>query len=129
MDVDDRIEQVGGQVVKGLVAEDAGVVDDDVDAVEGVERGLYHRFATSGGRNAVAVGDRLAAEVADFPGDRLCRSGVGALAVDRTAEIVDHHARAARGQQQGVLPAQPSAGAGHDRDLPVKSEICHGRRG
>ena len=61
VDVDDRVEQVGRHVVERLVAQDAGVVDDDVDAAEGVDRRLHDRRAALGGGHRVGVGDRLAA--------------------------------------------------------------------
>ena len=61
MHVDDRVEQVGRHVVERLVAQDAGVVDDDVDPAERVERGLHDGLAALGRGDAVGVGDGLAA--------------------------------------------------------------------
>ena len=80
MHVYDRIEQRGCHVLEGLVAEDAGVVDDDVDPVVGIDRRLDDGLPALGGRHAVVIGDGLAAEVADFSGHRVGRAFVSALA-------------------------------------------------
>ena len=65
------LEQLGGHVVERLVAQDAGVVDDDVDRAERVERGLHDGLAALGGGHAVGVGDGLAAEAVDLLDDLL----------------------------------------------------------
>ena len=83
VDVDDRVDEVGRLVVERLVAQDAGVVDDDVDALEGVERGLHDRRAALDRGDRVVVGDGLAAGGLDLVDDLLRRAGVGAGAVDR----------------------------------------------
>ena len=49
--------------------------------------------------------------------------------VDRTAEVVDHDLRAARGEQQCVLAAETAARAGDDRNLVVESDVSHGAGG
>jgi hypothetical protein len=54
----DEVPVLVGHLREGDVAEDAGVVDDDVDAAEGVERGLDDLVAVLDG---VVVGDGLAA--------------------------------------------------------------------
>ena len=122
-------EQVRRHVLNGLVPQDAGVVDDDVDPVEGVEGGLDDRLASLGRGDAVGVGDRLPALIADLLGHRLGQRGIRAFAVERAAGVVDDDARAPGRQQQGVLLAQAPAGAGHDGHLPVKAEFVHGGRG
>ena len=119
-------QQVGAGVVEGLVPQDAGVVDHDVDAAEGVERALHDGGAALGRGHRVGVGHRLAAGRLDLVDHSLGRALVAAGAVDGAAEVVDHHERAAGGEQQGVLPAEAAARAGDDRYLAVEAEICHG---
>ena len=91
-------------------------------------RRLHDGLAALGRGDGVGVGDGLAAGGLDLVDDRLRRAVLAAGAVDGAAEVVDHDQRAARGQQQGVLAAQPAAGAGDDRYLAVESEISHRQR-
>ena len=88
----------GVHVVERLVAQDAGVVDHDVDAAEGVDRRLHDRLAALGRGDRVGVGDGLAAGRLDLVDDQLGRAGVAAGAVDGAAEVVDDDQRAARGR-------------------------------
>jgi hypothetical protein len=108
------------------VAQDAGVVDHDVDPAERVQGGLHDRLAALPGVHAVVVGDRLAAR-----GDDLLDDGVGHLralsaAVAAAAEVVDHDLRAAAGEQQRVAAAEAAAGAGDDGDTSVEVDLGHG---
>ena len=124
--VEDRVQQVGVHVVERLVAQDAGVVDHDVDAAEGVERRLHDGLAALRRGDRVGVGDRLAARRLDLVDDELGRAGIAAGAVDGAAEVVDHDQRAAPPELQGVLATEPAAGARDDRHLAVETECCHG---
>ena len=117
--------QLAGHVAERLVAQDSGVVDDDVDTTEGVDRRLHDRRSALRGRHRVGVGDRLAAGRRDLVDDELGGADVGAGAVDRAAEVVDDDECAARGEQQGVLLAEAAAGAGDDRHLAVETELSH----
>ena len=76
--VDHVVEHLRRHVVEGLVAQDAGVVHDDVDLAELVE-GLVHdgRAAVRGGHRG-GVGDGDAAGGGD-----LLRHGVGRLVARR----------------------------------------------
>ena len=89
---------VGVHVVERLVAQDAGVVDDDVDGAERVDRGLHDRLAAFGCGDRVGVGDGLAAGGLDLVDDELGGTLVAARAVDGAAEIVHHDQRAALGE-------------------------------
>ena len=109
-----------------LVAQDAGVVDDDVDRAERVDGGLDDGLAALGGGDAVGVGDGFAAEVVDLVDHVLGRALVAALARHRAAEVVDHDAGAAPGQLERVLAAEAAARAGDDRDLAVVADVSHG---
>jgi len=81
-------------LAKALVAQDAGIGDQRIDAATFVH-GLLDQV-----RHAGIVADR------GTIGDGL------AAAVQRAAQIVDHDFRAQFGQRQGVRPAQSPAGAG-----------------
>ena len=127
---DHRVEQLGVHVVERLVAQDAGVVDDDVDGAERVDRALHDRLAALRCGDRIGVGDGFAARVLDLVDDVLGGPLVAAGAVDGAAEIVHHDQRAALGEHQRMLPAEPTTGAGDDRHFSVESEIggiSHGR--
>jgi hypothetical protein len=68
MDRDHRIPEVLGRVGEALVAQDAGVVDEDVDLAEGREGGLQDVLAARDVRDVVVARDGLAAGGLD-PGD------------------------------------------------------------
>ena len=111
---------------------DAGVVDDDVDATPGVERGLHDRCTTLGRGDRVGVGDRLAAELAK-PGRGLRRrSGRWVVAQLVAADVVDDDLGAAAGELGGVRPAEATARTGHDRDAAIEADLTrcipHGAR-
>jgi hypothetical protein len=59
--------------VKNAVAQDAGIVDQDVDAAEGVERRLYDLVAVGRLADRQRRGDRLAAGLFDLVDDRVRR--------------------------------------------------------
>ena len=117
--VDDGVEQLGGDVLERGVAQDAGVVHDDVDAAERVERALHDRRAALRRGDRVGVGHRFAAGVDDLGHHELGRGRRAARAVDRTAEVVHHDLGAAAGELERVAAAETTAGAGDDRDLSV----------
>ncbi len=73
MDVDDGIPFGLGHVREHPVAEDAGVVDDDVQIAEGVERRLHEPLGALEVGHALAVGDRLPTHRLDLGHDLLGR--------------------------------------------------------
>ena len=99
---------------EALVAQDAGIVDQDVDAaIFGFGFG-DHGFDLIKIGDAGPVRQRGAARAADFRDDR--GGGVAmAGAVARAAEIVDHHLGAAAGELERISAAEAAAGAGDDR--------------
>ena len=123
--VQNRVEVVVGQLGERLVTQDAGVVDDDVDLAEGVDRGLDDVLAALGRRDRVVVGHRLAAGRLDFVDDLLRGGVVAALPVDGPAEVVDDHASAAPGEVEGVRAAQAATSTGDDRDPAVEGDLGH----
>ena len=88
--------------MEGLVTQDAGVVDDDVDSAERLDRGIDDRLAALGGRHRVVVGHCLAACRDDLVDHELGGRGVVALAADRAAQVVHHDPRAAARELERV---------------------------
>ncbi len=116
----DQIPVFRRHLLEAGVAQDAGVVDDDVDGAEGVKRGLHDFGAVF---HRVVVGHRLAAERLDLRHHLVRRRAGLAAAVDVAAEIVHHHLGAAGAEQQRVLLAQAVAGAGDDDHLVVVTKL------
>ena len=79
VDVDDRVPLLLGHVEAHLVAEDPGVVDEDVEPAELVDRLRDQRLAAVPGRDVVEVGDGLPAGGDDLVDDLLGRALVRAL--------------------------------------------------
>ena len=103
-------------------AEDAGVVDEDVEAAEGIEGGLDDALGAGEGSDGVVVGDGRPAGVADGVHD-LIGGVVGAipLARDGSAEVVDDDLGALGGEEERLAAADAPAGAGDDRDAALES--------
>ena len=99
------------------VADDAGVVDEDVEPTPFVDRLRDEAARAVERRDVVTVRDGGTAGGDDLVDDRLRRAGVASAAFHRGPEIVDHDARAVRGEQQRVAATDAPAGAGDDRDL------------
>jgi hypothetical protein len=102
------------------VAEDAGVVDEDVDLAEGVDGGLDDGVAVL---DRVVVGDRGAAGGLDLVDDLVGGRARLALAGEAAAEIVDDDLGAARREEQRVGAPQSATGAGDDRDLAIEPQF------
>ena len=80
VDAVDEVPVLLGQLLERRVAEDAGVVDDDVDALPRVERGLDDLVAVL---DRVVVRDGLAARGLDLLDDLVRRGARLAAAVSR----------------------------------------------
>ena len=132
VDVEDRVDQVGAHVVERLVAQDAGIVDDDVDRAERVDGGLDDRLATLWGSDRVGVGDCFASGGLDLVHHELGGALVRARTVDRAAEVVDDDERTACRHHQRVLPAEAATRTSDDGHLAVETQIrrcvSHGSR-
>ena len=126
---------VDGEVLRQVVrvgvgqpgpADDAGVVDEDVEPPELLDGGVDERL---GARRPSAT-SLPSATAGPAGGDDLGHhgrrhAGVRAVTVHRAAEVVDHHAGAALGQQQRVGPADAAPGPGDDRDAAVEAVRAH----
>ena len=105
------------------VAEDAGVVDEDVETAEGVDRLLDEARGAVPAADVVGVGRGLAARGRDLVDDLLRRSRVGARTVTTAAEVVDHDLGAVASEGQRVLASQPTARTRDDADPPFTHAV------
>jgi hypothetical protein len=90
----------------------AGVVDDDVELAERVDRRRDERLRHARLGQVAAVHRRLARDL------------VSDLRREVRVQVVDHDLRAVLGQQLSGGAADPARRAGHDRDLPVEDSHC-----
>ena len=116
----DSVEVCLGHGEKHLVADDAGIVHDDVEPAVLLHRPLDQGLGRLPVRDRAVVGDGLTAAADDLGGDRFGRRFLGLLAVQSRSEVVDHDRRAGRGKSEAVGAAEAPAAAGHDRDLAVE---------
>ena len=103
---------------KGPVAQDAGIVDEDVDApprVEGLCRHLLHLIRL---RDVTEVHERFASQRTNLGHDGL-RSG----AMVGTIQVIDDNARTLAGQFQRMRTAEAPARAGDDGDAILKKKF------
>ncbi|MOA07808.1 hypothetical protein D3C78_1275310 [compost metagenome] len=121
MDIDHRLNVGHLHLGERLVAQDAGVVDQDVDATEGFYRLFDHGLDLLVVGHVGTVGDGRATGLADFFDHSQGGVGRAAGAVAATAEVVDHHLGATGGQVQGVNAAQAVAGAGDDGNTVIEA--------
>jgi len=68
------------------------------------------------------VRDGLPTEGLDLPDDLVGRRPIASRSVGAPSVVVDHDGRAPSRHEQGDLPADPSRGACHHRDLVVKHD-------
>ena len=92
----------------------AGIVDDDIDATEGLHRRADKAVCEAVRGDGAVDGDCLAARGRDFFGDFVAR---------RFVEIVDDEFDALAGEFECDGTADATAGTGHERDLA--GEVAH----
>ena len=121
MDIDHRFPVGRGHLVEHPVAQNARRVDHRVEPAELFQRLIAHPFDCGIIGNAVEVGDRAATARDDLLGHGQRGGGRAVVvALERAAQIVDHHRRAlARGHQRAFAP-DPVAAAGDQHDLAVE---------
>ena len=120
VDGDDRVPLLLGHVDDHPVAQDAGVVDEDVEIAERLDRAVDQALRTLPVGDVVAVDDRFAADGFDLVDNLLRRRDVGAGAVVGAAEVVDDDAGAFAGEEQRMLSSDSTACAGDDCNSAVK---------
>ena len=109
---------------KRLVSQDAGVVDQYIyppPAFDGIGN---HGLDVGIIRHVGAIGDRIAASLADCLCNLLRRIQRRAASVARTAKIVYDHACPATPELQGVTSTQAVSRTRNNNDLFVKPD-CH----
>ena len=112
-------------LIEHAVAQDAGVVDEDVEAPEGVDRRVDEVLGALPVGDVVGVGDRLAARCLDLGDDVVRRALIGASALVRAAAVVDHDLGALGSEEQGMFAPEPTSGSGDDRH--AADQGSHGR--
>src|SRR5260370_23963605 len=121
VDLHDGVEVLGAHREHHSVAEDTGVVDQDVETTEVFEGGADDVSGTLEVSDAAVVGDGLAATRRDHVdyvvGDALAAA---AVARHRAAEVVDDDLRAVLREEDGLASADAVSGAGDDRHLAVE---------
>jgi hypothetical protein len=100
---------------EALVAQDAGVVDQDVDPAPGLHRRIDHRLDRVHIGHRPGRRHRLTARRDDLVNHALRR---------RLGQIIDHDPRALRGQIQRVTAAQTPARTRHDRHSVLQQHPC-----
>ncbi|CAE6894906.1 conserved protein of unknown function [Pseudomonas marincola] len=121
MDLVDKIPVGVFHLVKGLVAQDTGIVDHHINASK-LSNGVGDNLVTVGHR--VMVGNRSTARRADFLDNLVRRRCIGAFAMRAAAQVVNHNLGAMFGEQQCVCPTQAAAGACNDDYLILKTNRC-----
>ena len=124
MHVDHHLPVDMRHAMEDAVAQDAGVVDDAIDAAELLDRGLDHTFGAGRIGDAVGAGDGAPARGADLADHGFGRPGVDALAFGRAAQIVDHDRRPLVGGKPRDIAADAATSARHQHDLAF--ETPHG---
>ena len=125
MHVDDVVPVLRHQLVKARHANDAGVVDHEIDLAERVARALDDFLRELPSWRRCHCWRRLAACRLDVGNDFLRWSRIVLVATEHgAADVVDDDLRTFLRQQPRNRPADRSASAGDDRDLAL-DDSCH----
>ncbi len=101
-------------LVEDDVAQYSGIVNQNVDAAESIERQLDDRFAVLWLDDGQRRRDRLAALLLDRLDGFLRRAGIVASAFKAGADIANHHVGALGGEQHGDAAADTAPRPGDD---------------
>ena len=125
VDAVDEVPVLRRHLLERRVAQDPGVVHDDVDPLPRVERRLNDLRAVL---NGVVVGNGFSARFLDLVDDLVRRGGRLAVTVSRAPQVVHDDLRAARREEQCVRAAQSVAGPRDDGDPSVEAQfVTHDR--
>src|SRR5690606_30864827 len=116
----DGVPLLLGHVREHAVTEDAGVVDEHVQAAERLDGLVHHALGTLPVADVVAVHDGLAAHAADLLDDLAGGARTAAGAVHLRTQVVDDDLGALLGHHQRVLTADATTSAGDDDDASVE---------
>ena len=120
MDVEDRVPLVFRHVEDHPVAQDAGIVDQDVQLAERGDGGFDDALGAVEVGHALEVRHRFAAEGFDFVHDLLRRTGIRSRPVEAAAEVVHDDFGPVFGQEQGFFAADAAAGTGDYGDSSIE---------
>ena len=120
-----RLEIIDAHLVEEAVAQDAGIVDDAVDAPEALDGLAHDAFGGGGIGDAGAIGDGLATGGADGIHHLMSGLLILARAIGAAAQIVDHDPGALGGGQQRDLAPDPAARPGDDDDFALQRTVGH----
>jgi hypothetical protein len=123
----DRLQIGGSELDEGLVAQDARVVDDDVDLAEAVERGLDDRLAPFGRRHRVVACDGGPPGFGDLLHRRIGHARATTGSVGGTTQVVHDDLRTAPCQLERVRLSKSAARAGDHGHPIVESNFTHSR--
>src|SRR5713101_7147981 len=115
MDRDNRLEVLVAHVEDHAVAKDSGVVHDNIELAEIVERAFDDPLGGLEVGHALEVGHRLAACRAYFLDNVFGRRARLPGAVEMSPEVVDDHLGALFSHQEHFFAADSASGAGDDR--------------
>src|SRR5262245_57139047 len=121
MDAKDCIPLVLCEIRERPVAQDSGVVHEDVEAAERRHGRLDECLRLVPVGDVVEARDRPAALLLDLAHDLGRRLLVIALARQAATDVVDDHRRAPGGEVERVCSPQPAARTRHDRDATLES--------
>src|ERR1700678_1981458 len=114
----DNVGPVGpAHAMKNAIAQDAGIVDQNVDAAEGIERRLHDLVAIGRLADRQRRGDRFAAGLFYFLDYRLRRPRVSAGTFKACADVANHNAGTLLRHQYRDGAADAAPGSGHDSDF------------
>ena len=117
----DSVELLFTCVGEHAVADDARVVDQNVEVAERVDRGLDEPLGLRPVGDVRPTGDRLASGGGDFVDDALRgAAATGGRSVQPDTDVVDHHARTLGGERQRMCPSDTATGARHDDHTAVE---------
>ncbi len=111
---------------KARPSDDAGVVDQDVDASELLDRRIRRAPGhLSPSRRRCCRRSRLRPRPTISAATVDAGLGVGSDARHRAAEVVDDDARAPLGEQECMGPADTASRTRDDRDAPLEAVLVH----
>ena len=96
------------------VADDAGIVDDDMQVAKGIQCCIDDPLRAIPIGDVFIIRDRLAARRLDLFHHRICGRCVTAFALKRSADIIDDDICTFRAKGKRIGPAQSACGAGDD---------------
>src|SRR5215831_12656002 len=96
--------------MKDTVAQDAGIVYENVDTTEGIQRRRDDLIGVAWLADRHRGGDRFAAGLLDLVNHRLRRAGIGAGAVEAGADVANHDTRALLRHEQRDAAADSASG-------------------